>query len=117
MEEEQTKFEEVTESVKKYINTRYELMVLQSTEKASNIGAEAISAFLILKLAGLALLILSFALAFYISYVLDDTYSGFLIVGGVYLVMAFLLIGFKKSLLTKPFRNMIIKAMFKQHNN
>lgn len=41
--EEPTKFEELTESVKKYVNTRYELMVLQATEKASNIGAETIS--------------------------------------------------------------------------
>jgi hypothetical protein len=114
--EEPTKFEEVTESVKKYINTRYELMVLQATEKASNIGAEAISVILILKLATLAVLILSLAVAFYLSYVLEDTYSGFLIVGGAYLVIAFLLIGFRKSLLTKPFRNIIIKAMFKQHH-
>lgn len=114
--EEPTKFEEVTESVKKYINTRYELMVLQATEKASNIGAEAISVILILKLATLAVLILSLAVAFYLSCVLEDTYSGFLIVGGAYLVIAFLLIGFRKSLLTKPFRNIIIKAMFKQHH-
>jgi len=114
--EEQNKFEEVTESVKKYINTRYELMVLQSTEKASNIGAEAISVILILKLAGLAILILSLAVAFYLSYALGDTYSGFLIVGGAYFVIALLLIGFRKSLLTKPFRNTIIKAMFKEHH-
>src|SRR4051812_45164253 len=103
--EDQTKFEEVTESVKKYMNTRYELMVLQATEKASNVGAEAFSVVLIAKIAGLAILILSFAVAFYLSCVLGDTYSGFLIVGGTYFVIALILIGFRKSLLTKPFRN------------
>jgi hypothetical protein len=114
--EEQTQFEEVTESIKKYMNTRYELMVLKATEKASNVGAEAISVILIAKIAGLAILILSFAVAFYLSCVVGDTYSGFLIVGGAYFVIALLLIGFRKSLLTKPFRNIIIRSMFKQHN-
>lgn len=108
------KIEELTESLKKYINTRYELMVLKATEKASNIGAELISALLIVKLASLALLILSLALAFYISSSNGDTYSGFLIVGGVYFIIMLLLIGFRKSLLKKPFRDIIIKAMFKQ---
>lgn len=114
--EEHNKFEEVSESVKTYINTRYELLVLQSTEKASNIGAEAISAFLILKLAALSILILSFAAAFYISWVMDNTYTGFIIVGGAYFLIALLLIGFRKSFLIKPFRNIIIRSMFKQHN-
>lgn len=114
--EEQNKFEEVTESVKKYINTRYELMVLKTTEKAANVGADAISAILISRLATLSILILSFALALYISWLMDDTYSGFLIVGGGYFLITLLLIGFRKSLLTKPFRNIIIKAMFKQHH-
>jgi len=113
--EEQHKFEELTESFKRYINTHYELMVLKATEKVSNIGSELISALLILKVASLALLILSFAIAFYLSSVYEDTYIGFLIVGGAYFIIMLFLIGFRKSLLKKPFRNTIIKAMFKQH--
>jgi|JRYD01.1.fsa_nt_gb hypothetical protein len=113
--EEQNKFEELTESIKTYVNTRYELMVLKATEKASNIGAESLSALLILKIASLSLLILSFAIAFYISSSMGDSYSGFIIVGGAYFVIMLILIGFRKSLLKKPFRNIIIKAMFKQH--
>lgn len=114
--EEHNKFEEVSESVKKYLNTRYELLVLQTTEKMANVGAEAISAIIISKLGALAILILSFAAAFYISFVMDNTYTGFLIVGGVYFLIALLLIGFRKSLLIKPFRNIIIRSMLKQHN-
>jgi len=113
--DDQNKIEELTDSIKKYINTRYELMVLKATEKVSNIGAELISALLIVKIASLALLILSLAVAFYISSTNGDTYSGFLIVGGAYFLIMLVLIGFRKSLLKKPFRNIIIKAMFKQH--
>ncbi|HSH65280.1 MAG TPA: phage holin family protein [Bacteroidia bacterium] len=115
--EEQNKFEEVTESVKQYINTRYELMVLKTTEKVSNVGSEAVSVILIAKIAGLAILLLSFAVAFYLSCLVGDTYSGFLIVGGIYFIVTLILIGFRKSLLIKPFRNIIIRSMFKQHNN
>ena len=113
--EEQNKFEELTESIKKYINTRYELMVLKATEKASNVGAETLSALLIINIAFLTILILSLAIAFYISSSFGDSYSGFLIVGGAYFIIMLILIGFRKSLLKKPFRNIIIKAMFKQH--
>ncbi len=111
--EEQNKFEEVTESVKEYINIQYELLVLKGTEKASNIFSGAISGILITIAGILTLLFLSLGVAFYLSYnFFNDFYPGFLIVGGAYLVVVLLLIGFRKSLLTKPFRNIIIKAMF-----
>jgi hypothetical protein len=112
---EQNKFGELSDSVKAYVNTTYELIVLKATEKAANVGSESISVLLILKVFSFAILLLTFAAAFYIASVMDETYWGFLIVGGAYFVIAlFLLLG-RNSLLKKPFRNMIIKALFKQH--
>jgi hypothetical protein len=112
---EQNKFGELSDSVKAYVNTTYELTVLKAIEKAANVGSEAISALLILKILSLAVFILTFAVAFYIASVMDGTYWGFLIVGGAYLVIALLLQAGRNSLLKKSFRNMIIKALFKQH--
>ena len=113
--EEQNKIEELTESIKKYINTRYELLVLKTSEKASNIGAESISTLLIVMVACIAMLILSIAIALYISSSMGNSYSGFFIVGGAYFIIMFILIIFRSSLLKKTFRNMIIKTIFKQH--
>ncbi len=109
------KFAELNDSIKAYVNTTYELTILKATEKAANVGSEAISTLLILKALSFAILLLTFAAAFYIASVLDETYLGFLIVGGAYFVITlFLLLG-RNSLLKKPFRNIIIKALFKQH--
>lgn len=112
---EQNKFEEVSDSIKTYLNTTYELNVLKATEKVANVGSETISALLILKILSLAVLILTFAAGFYIATVMEETYWGFLIVGGAYLIIALILLIGRNSLLKKPFRNIIIKALFKQH--
>jgi hypothetical protein len=111
----QNKFEELNDNVKTYINTSYELTVLKATEKAANVGSETISAVLILKILSLAVLILTFAAAFYIASVMNEIYWGFLIVGGAYFIIALFLLTCRNRLLKKPFRNMIIKALFKQH--
>jgi hypothetical protein len=113
---EQNKIEEVTEGVKEYINTRYDLVVLKTYEKISNVGSEFISLVLILKITAFALLLLSFAAAFYISYIVNDTYTGFIIVGGVYFLISIILLIFKKQLLINPFRNSIIRLIFKKNS-
>lgn len=112
---EQNKFEEISVSIKTYINTSYELTVLKATEKVANVGSETISALLILKTLSLAVVILTFAVAFYIASVMDETYWGFLIVGGAYFIIALFLFACRNSILKKPFRNIIIKTLFKQH--
>jgi hypothetical protein len=112
---ERNKFKELNDSIKTYINTCYELTVLKAIEKAANVGSETISTVLIFKIFSLAVLILSFAAAFYIASVVDETYWGFVIVGGAYFIIALFLLSCRNSLLKKPFRNMIIKALFKQH--
>ncbi len=113
---EQNKFEELSDSVKTYLNTSYELTVLKATEKAANVGAETVSTILVVKIFSLAVLILTFAAAFYISDVMDKTYIGFLIVGGAYFIIALILVIGRNSILKKPLRNVIIKALFKQHS-
>lgn len=111
---EQNKIEDVTEGVKEYINTRYDLIVLKTYEKISNVGSEFISLVLILKISAFALLLLSFAGAFYISTIFNDTYIGFIIVGGGYLLISLILLIFKKQLLINPLRNSIIRLIFKK---
>ena len=112
---EQNKFEELSDCVKTYIDTAYELNILKATEKVSNVGSEATSTLLIVKFLSLAVLILSFSAAFYVASVMDKTYMGFLIVGGASFIITLVLLAGRNSILKKPFRNMIIKALFKQH--
>jgi hypothetical protein len=115
MEEQKKIIEEATANIKNYFNTCYELRVLQTTEKISNAGSEIISGTFITFLGMLSVLFLSLAVAFYVSFVvMGDKYSGFIMVGGLYVLLAVVLFIFKTKLLDYPIRNKIIKAIFRE---
>ena len=114
--EEQTKIEETVDSIKDYVNTRYELAVLKASDKVAHIGSNAISFVPIVFLSVLTAFMLSFALAFYLNTVFANQYRGFLVVGGSYFVIVFFLICVRKKLIAKPFRNKIIKELLKTNH-
>ena len=49
--EEQSKIEETVDSIKDYVNTRYELMVLKASDKVAHLGSNFISVVPIICLA------------------------------------------------------------------
>ena len=112
-EEEQSKLEETVDSIKDYVNTRYELTVLKASDKVAQIGSNSISYLPIVLFVLLTFFMLSFGLAYYLNTIFENGYSGFLVVGGGYFALAFLLICVRKKLIAKPFRNKIIKELFK----
>lgn len=113
--QEQTKIEETIDSIKEYIDTQRELIVLKGTDKVAHIGSNVVSVVPIVFLMVLTVLMLSFGLAYYLNTMLVSEHCGFLIVGGGYLVIALLLVAFRKNLIAKPFRNKIIKTLLKDH--
>lgn len=114
--EEQSKIEETVDSIKDYVNTRYELAVLKASDKLAHIGSNTISFVPIIFLIVLTAFMLSFGLSYYLNTVFESQYCGFLVVGGGYFVIAFFLICVRKKLIAKPFRNKIIKELFKNDN-
>lgn len=113
--QEQSKLEETVDSIKDYLNTRYELTVLKGSDKLAHAGSNFISFLPIVLLTVLTAFMLSFALAFYLNVVLESQFYGFLIVGGGYFVIGLFLLLVRKKLLAKPLRNRIIKEMFKNY--
>jgi hypothetical protein len=114
--QEHSKIEETIDGIKDYINTQKELYVLKGTDKAAHIGSNVISVVPIIFLSVLTVIMLSFALAYYLNTVLVSEHSGFLVVGGAYFVIALILALVRKSLIAKPFRNKIIKELLRDHN-
>jgi hypothetical protein len=104
--------EHLTDDIKQYINTRYELFELRSVDKMSVIGSEVISAIMIALFGFLFLAFISAAVGFYLSSVIGDTYSGFFIVAGFYFVLGAELLIFRKTIVSKPVKNLIVKEMF-----
>lgn len=114
--EEQTKIEETVDSVKDYLNTRYELMILKASDKLAHITSNLASFIPIIFLTVLSVLLLSFALAFYLNVLLMSEFLGFVIVGGAYLLFVCVLSAIRKNSVAKPLRNKIIKELFRNHN-
>ena len=66
--QEQTKIEETFDSVKDYVNIRYELAVLKASDKLAHIGSNTISFVPIIFLSILTVIMLSFGLALIVSF-------------------------------------------------
>lgn len=89
---------DIKESVKKYVETRMRLSELRWKEEMSGAVAKAIYLGFILLVAGSGLLLLNLALALYLGYLLDSFAAGFLVLGGVYLIIGAVLYRFDGKL-------------------
>jgi len=96
--EEQSKIEETVDSIKDYINTRYELAVLKASDKLAHIASNSLSFIPIIFLTVLTVLMLSFGLAFYINHALNSEFNGFFIVGGAYLLIVLIFSSVRKKI-------------------
>jgi hypothetical protein len=111
--EEQTKIEQLSDQLKSYIDTRYDLILLNTSDKVSIIGSQLI-AYLFIGLSSLLFIVLlSIALSLYMSSLYGSTFIGFFIVAAGYFVLALILVLFKKQL-TAPFRNKIIREVLSE---
>ena len=95
------------------MDTRYDLIVLNTSDKVSNVGSQFIAYLIIGILSFLFIALFSIALSLYISSVYGNSFIGFFAVGGVYFILATILLAFKKHL-TNPFRNKIIRAVLNE---
>jgi hypothetical protein len=111
MQEEINNVEKLTENLKEYLSTRYDILILKVTQQIANIGSKSVAVILIGLFVSMFLLFVNIALAFYISSLLNNTHAGFFIVAGFYLLLAFIIILFRKKLIIVPLRNIIIKQI------
>jgi len=109
------KIEGITENLKDYVNTNYELIKLQATERTSVIGSGIISALIIVIIGLLFFFALSLGVSFYLSALIGDTFSGFLIVAGFYLLIALIWFIGRKKLIETPLREKIIQKLLEKN--
>ena len=98
-EELNTNFEELKSEAKSFLDTNidyYQLWAFKVTTKASGL---VLKIFILSLLLLLALLFLSFAGAFAIGSALNSNTLGFLIVGGIYVLLSFTVLYFRKRVL------------------
>lgn len=103
------KVEDLTGSLKEYVDTNYELIKLEVIEYSSVISAGIISTLIV----GVMLVFFFFFISLYAAYYLSDklqgSYMGFAVVGAFYFFLALLIYCNKKKLIEKPVCDSIIR--------
>lgn len=111
MQEENNPFEKLTDNLKEYANTRYEIITLKVTQKVATIGSQTTAILLIGVLISMFILFINIAVALYLSSILNSQYIGFFIVAGFYFLLALVFIVGRKKLIINPLRNLIVKQI------
>ncbi len=110
------KIEGLSDSLKQYIQLNYEIVKLEATRKTSEIGSSLLSSLVL----GVALFLFAFALSmyvgFYLSALLGDTFSGFGIIAGFYLLVSIILLLARRKLIENPLRDKIIEKLLADKN-
>lgn len=102
--------------LKEYAQIRKDLALMMIADKASHSIASIVSGGILVFLALLIFFFGSMALGFYLSEVIGNTYAGFLIITGFYLLLAILVFVLKEKHIEKPLINKVIKKVFKERN-
>lgn len=96
------KLEALTDSLKEYADTNYELVKLEVIDHSSSILSGIITALIITVIMVLFAFFGSFYLAYYLSDLLQIDNIGFAIVGAFYLLLAIVIYFGRKGFIEKP---------------
>jgi len=107
------KGEQLVESVKDYVNTRYDLTRLKIIHAASDIMANLIASFFLIVAGLFFLFFISYAVANYLCDVTETNSAGYFIVAGFYLLVAIVLLVIKKNSIHVPLENHFIRQFLK----
>ena len=106
--------DEIVQEGKEYINTRYELTRLKLIDTTADALSTIITFFLILIVGLFFLFFLSFAVASYLSDIMNSAYAGHFIVAGFYLVVVGLVFIIKNKSIQFPLENFFIRQFLKK---
>ena len=106
------KIEALTENLKGFVNLSFELNKLEAVERSSTVGAGLISGLLVGFVLIFFLFFVSMGIGFYLSEKLGNTYVGFAITSGFYLILGICLFLTRKKLIENPLRDKMIQKVF-----
>ncbi len=102
----------IFEHVKEYIEARYNLAVLETSNKATDILSSLVAALIVGVIGILVLFFLSFAAAWWIGQLTDSPALGFLVVAVVYAALGGILYAIRNKVIKLPVMNALIKKFY-----
>jgi hypothetical protein len=111
------KIEELIAGLKSYATTTIELVKLETAKHVSDILANLISRLIVGLVFILFAFFLSLGISFYLSELFGNSYLGFAIVAGAYLLLGIILVVGRKKLLIRLVCNKIVQDIFQNQDN
>ena len=112
---EHNKIEAFTDCFHNYVKTNCEIIKFEAVERTSSIGSSIITNLILVLVSVFLILFVSLGAGFYLSNLIGNTYVGFLIVAGFYLVLFIILLIGRKAFIEKPFREKIIREILNKN--
>ena len=111
------KTEELAENIEELMNVKLDSVKLSIAEKSSRVASNLIAGIIV----GIAItcfvIFFSVALAYFLGLYLGNVSSGFLIVSGIYLLLALIIRIFKEKMIRIPIMNSILWQLTKEDDD
>jgi hypothetical protein len=108
MESETNSFEALFGRAGDYFETRLELIRLKSVDKSAGVVSSFASRLTVGLIILIAVIIISIGVSLWVGEYFGNAYYGFFIVGGVYLLIGFIVFLLRKLLLKNPVEDLFI---------
>lgn len=108
------KLEDLSDSLKEYLLLNIEILKLEATNQVTTIGSSVAGWLIVGISAFLFIFTLSIGLGFYLSALMGNTYSGFVIIAAFYFLLAIILFIGRKIIIEKPLREKMIKKILEE---
>jgi hypothetical protein len=113
MEDSYKLIETLLEKATEYGKSTYELTILKTIEKTSDVVSSLIPHSLVFIFIISCFLFVNLGLAFWIGEFIGSIYLGFLIIAAIYFLISFVLYFFAFKCIKRSIRNYLIKIMLK----
>ena len=113
MEKTFARVEELADTIKEYVNTRIESAKLTVAEKSSAVISNVLAGIVVALVFLFFILFASIALSVGLGEWIGKTWAGFLIVGGLYLLIGMIVWFARGKMIRLPIMNAIIRQLFR----
>ena len=108
-----SKVEQLSDNVKDYVNNKIELTKINVAEKSSAVLSNLMAGIVVAIVFSFFLLFASVALSFVLGKCFGETWIGFLIVAGIYLLIGLVIWFGREKIIRLPVMNTILQQLFK----
>ena len=117
LSEQKSNFQALTSHVLEYIDTRWDIFVLNASEKLLSAASEIVSGLVLALFSGIVLVFLGIGTALWLGKLMGSTAAGFFVVAGIFVVLLILAVIFARNYIRTAVTNSVLESIKDDDNN